>query len=142
MPYAIIGFHEKGEKFREELTPDRYRGILRSKETYMLAVDLEEKINLLIDNHHEFEVELLKLAEANRTWPKTEAMDAMQKRLLLDRRIVNLLSACRLYLDQSSHAMSSLFGAESTELAGRSLEANLPKPGPPLMRSCTSLICT
>jgi len=117
MPHAIIGFYENVEKFHEELAPDRYRNILGAKETYMLAVDLEEKINLLIDNHHEFEVELLKLAEANRTWPKTEAMDAMQKRLLLDRRIVNLLSACRLYLDQSSHAMSCLFGAESTELA-------------------------
>jgi len=104
MPHAIIGFYENVEKFHEELAPDRYRNILGAKETYMLAVDLEEKINLLIDNHHEFEVELLKLAEANRTWPKTEAMDAMQKRLLLDRRIVNLLSACRLYLDQSSHA--------------------------------------
>ena len=117
MPHAIIGFYENVEKFHEELAPDRYRNILGAKETYMLAVDLEEKINLLIDNHHEFEVELLKLAEANRTWPKTEAMDAMQKRLLLDRRIVNLLSACRLYLDQSSHAMSCLFGSESTELA-------------------------
>jgi len=115
MPHAIIGFYEKGEKFREELTPDRFQSILRAKETYMLAVDLEEKINLLIDNHHEFELELLKLAEAKRTWPKTEAMDAMEKRLLLDRRIVNLLSACRLYLDQSSHAMSYLFAAESKE---------------------------
>lgn len=115
MPHAIIGFYEKGEKFREELTPDRFQSILRAKETYMLAVDLEEKINLLIDNHHEFELELLKPAEAKRTWPKTEAMDAMQKRLLLDRRIVNLLSACRLYLDQSSHAMSYLLAAESKE---------------------------
>jgi hypothetical protein len=115
MPHAIIGFYEKGEKFREELTADLFQSILRAKETYMLAVDLEEKINLLIDNHHEFELELLKLAEAKRTWPKTEAMDAMQKRLLLDRRIVNLLSACRLYLDQSSHAMSYLFAAENKE---------------------------
>ena len=50
MPHAIIGFYENVEKFHEELAPDRYRNILGAKETYMLAVDLEEKINLLIDN--------------------------------------------------------------------------------------------
>jgi len=119
MRHAIIGFSDNGD-FREELTETSFDDICRARETCLLAVELEEKINLLIDNYYEWEVDLLKLAEAKRVWPEREHITAMQERLLLDRRIVNLLTACRLYLDHSSHALSHLFGKNSSELAAAS----------------------
>ena len=40
----------------------------------------------------------------------------MQERLALDRRLVNLLTSCRLYLDQTDHGISCPFGNPSSEL--------------------------
>jgi len=48
-------------------------------------------------------------------WRNHEYIDTMQRRLRLDRRLVNLLTACRLYLDQTDHVISSVFGSESKE---------------------------
>lgn len=115
MSYAIIGYCGTSE-FREELTATSFDEICRAKETSLLGLELEEKINLLLDNHYELEVELLSLAEANRIWPERQAVDAMRERMVLDRRIVNLLTACRLYLDHSCHTASFLFGKDSAGL--------------------------
>jgi hypothetical protein len=118
MPYAIIGLYETNEGFREELTRDRYRSIIAAKKTYILAVGLEEKIKLLLDNYEEFEAELLRLADDGKRIlsPETALMDRMQARIILNRRIVNVLTACRLYLDQSDHAISQLFDDRSDEV--------------------------
>jgi hypothetical protein len=114
MTYAIVGFGGDGP-FRDEITAEELAEIRLSKDTCLVAIELEEKLNLLLDNYYELEVELLKLAEAYRIWPDREHADAMQERLNLDRRIVNLLTSCRLYIDQSKHVASRLFGDESTE---------------------------
>jgi hypothetical protein len=114
MSYAIIGLYEDNERFREDLGSDRFESIVGAKKTYMLAVGLEENINLLIDNYDEFKAEMLKLADqARQGLHQMEMVARMRARLLLNRRIVNELTACRLYLDQSSHAISELFGPES-----------------------------
>jgi len=52
-------------------------------------------------------------------WGKAHNSDhsqSMLERLCLDRRLVNLLTACRLYLDQTDHGISILFGKNSSEL--------------------------
>ena len=84
----------------------------------MLAWDVEEKLSLVLDNFFEFEAELLKLAEEVVIWGGHEFIDTMQRRLLLDRRLINVLSACRLYLDQTDHVISNIFGNPSSELSG------------------------
>jgi hypothetical protein len=118
MSYAIIGLYETNERFHQELTLDRYRSIIAGKKAYMLAAGLEEKITLLLDNYDEFEAELLKLAEeAKRILSaKTKLIDRMRPRVLLNRRIVNVLTACRLYLDHSNHTISELFANKTGEL--------------------------
>ena len=85
---------------------------------YILAVGLEEKIKLLLDNYEEFEAELVRLADDGKRIlsPATALMDRMQARMILNRRIVNVLTACRLYLDQSEHAISELFDDRSDEV--------------------------
>ena len=85
----------------------------------MLAAGLEEKIKLVLDNHDEFDAGLLRLAdEAKRLLAReTELINRMRARVLMNRRIVNVLTACRLYLDQSSHTISELFGDKSNEVS-------------------------
>jgi len=114
MVHAIVGRSDSGE-FRDGISESRFQEIRSAKQTCLLAVELAEKINLLIDNYYELEVELLRLAEGQRIWPKREHVQAMQERLLLDRRIINLLTSCRLYLDHSLHTASSLFGEGAPE---------------------------
>ena len=85
----------------------------------MLAAGLEEKIKLVLDNHDEFDAGLLRLAdEAKRLLAReTELINRMRAQGLMNRRIVNVLTACRLYLDQSSHTISELFGDKSNEVS-------------------------
>jgi hypothetical protein len=99
-----------------ELDGRRFNEIKTAKATCVFALDIEEKFALLLDNFYEFEVELLKLAEAKVIWPDRDLAESMRERLSLDRRLVNLLTACRLYLDQTDHGISGLFGDSSTEL--------------------------
>lgn len=98
------------------LTADKFEEVRKAKEGYLFAWALEEKLALLIDNFYEFEVELLKLAEQAILWSERDFQEDMRQRLLLDRRLVNILTACRLYLDQSDHGISRFCGAASDEL--------------------------
>ena len=93
----------------------RYEQVKTAKSSCLFALEIEEKFALLLDNYYEFECELLRLAEASLIWPHRDHQHSMQERLTLDRRLVNLLTACRLYLDQTDHGLSSLFGHSSRE---------------------------
>jgi hypothetical protein len=116
MKYEVSGYAD--HKIVSMTIPEvRCQEVCAARRTCFFALEIEEKCALLIDNYYEFECELLKLAQASAIWPHLEHSDSMLKRLSLDRRIVNLLTACRLYLDQTEHAISSLFGDSSTELA-------------------------
>ena len=118
MKYTVYGYADKGVT-RASLTHERYAEIRRAKKACLFGLELEEKFALLIDNLAEFEIELLRLAEAYLLWGfRGDHAESMQSRLCLDRRLANLLTACRLYLDQSDHGISTLFGKGSPELAG------------------------
>ena len=93
----------------------RYEQVKTAKSSCLFALEIEEKFALFLDNYYEFECELLRLAEASLIWPARDHQHSMEERLTLDRRLVNLLTACRLYLDQTDHGLSSLFGKSSPE---------------------------
>lgn len=117
MKYTVFGYIDGGVA-RGTLTPKRYSEIRTAKKTCLFALELEEKFALLIDNLAEFECEILQLAEAYLLWGfRGEHAESMQARLCLDRRLANLLTACRLYLDQTDHGISAIFGNSSSELA-------------------------
>jgi hypothetical protein len=61
---------------------------------------------------------MLRLAQMRVVWRVGRYGDAMEDRRLVDRRIVNLLTASRLYLDHSAHALSGLFGDGGSEVQG------------------------
>jgi hypothetical protein len=89
-----------------------------------MGLQFEEKLNLLFENFVEWEGALLTLAQRFSIWPSPNHDDAMDSRLLLDRRLVNLLTACKLYLDQSDHTLSSLFGSGSKQADSINLKRN------------------
>lgn len=99
-----------------EISESDFDTVVSSKGTCLFALDLEEKFALVLENYFEFESELLSLAEKSRIWRNRDHSMAMAERLLLERRLVNLLTACRLYLDQTDHEFSAHFGKISAEL--------------------------
>jgi len=115
MTYQVCGWHE-AHRYVENIDQRRYLEVKHAREVCLTAIDLEEKINLLLDNYSEFEIELLKLAQWAIVHRVRDHHESMLQRLLIDRRIVNLLTACRLYLDQSEHRISQLFGNSSEQL--------------------------
>jgi hypothetical protein len=94
----------------------RYDYIEKSKATCLLVIGFEERFQLVIDNFFEWEAELLSLAQRRLIWRSIDRPVAMQRRLLLDRRLANFLTVCRLYLDQTDHGVSQCFGKGSAEL--------------------------
>lgn len=118
MKYTVYGKKDGGIA-RGTLTRERYSEVKHAKKTCLFALELEEKFALLIDNLAEFECELLQQAEGYLLWGfPEEHVKSMQSRLCLDRRLANLLTACRLYLDQTDHGISALFGRTSDQFEG------------------------
>jgi len=116
MQYEVSGYVQGGGSASLQITEQRFKEVRDAKDACLSALEVEEKLALLLDNFFEFEVELLKLAEQFLLWRDTTHRGMMQDRLLLDRRLVNLLTACRLYLDQVDHVVSGIFGSPSAEL--------------------------
>src|SRR5437899_1009166 len=99
-----------------EIEKADYEAVKRAKYVCVVALGFEEKLSLLLGNFFEVEKELLILAEASLIWTERNLAESMEERLTLDRRIVNFLTASRLYLDQTEHSVSGLFGNPSKEL--------------------------
>jgi hypothetical protein len=116
MNYRVTGY--LGAEFANiELTAKRFAEIKLARRDCLFAMELEEKLTLLASNYIELEVELLRQAQESVIWRYRSHNESMLRRLSLDRHLVNFLTACRLYLDQTDHGISALFGNPSSELA-------------------------
>lgn len=116
MRYEVSGL-SRSDWTSAAIDRSRYEEVRDAKKVCLFGVDLEEKLTLLLDNYAEYEVELLRLAEWSLIWPSREFTESMRERMLIDRRLVNFLTACRLYLDQTDNAICELFGKASPEHA-------------------------
>jgi len=117
MKYQAYGY--AGAKIATQgIDRETFERVKEARATCLFALEIEETFALLFDNFAEFEVELLRLAEFSLLWlgRARDHTESMQERLLLDRRLVNLLTSCRLYLDQTDDGISTLFGNPSGEL--------------------------
>ena len=76
---------------------------------------IEEKLDLVMENFQEHEVELLTIASRAMVFNDDDYFSFSRERNTVSRRIVNLLSACGLYLDQIVHHMHSIYGANSDQ---------------------------
>lgn len=91
-----------------EITKQDYIKIETAKKNLLEILYIEEKFDMLIDNYLEVELDLLKytaqyMVRVNKT--HTQLHRGLNQ---ISRRIVNLLSTGRLYLDQSIHNLSNI----------------------------------
>lgn len=78
------------------------------------ALIIEEKFDLLMENYFEFEDEILSTSLRYIIFSDDILEMPHQARLAIARRLANLMTTCRLYIDQSTHHLRRLFGPNSS----------------------------
>lgn len=92
------------------ISEQEYAQIRKARENLLEALYLEEKFDVVVDNYLEFETDLLDSA-ASLMVRGVRSYTALQaERNRVNRRIINLVSAGRLYLDHSAHHLNNIFG--------------------------------
>lgn len=89
------------EKYPEiDLEKSQYDSIKRAREVLSNGLAMEEKYEILISNYLEFEKEIFEHAAQLMVRSPYDYEDFFQVRMSFNRRLVNLLTAARLYVDQ------------------------------------------
>ena len=112
MNYYMIGYSSSGS-VRTKIAADEYNKIIHARNEFLEFLFLEEKFDLLMENYYEYEKEILRASLRYLVFPQDIHNLLQDARLAITRRLVNLLSTCRLYLDQSSHHISAALGENS-----------------------------
>jgi hypothetical protein len=122
MDYGLARLVLGASKF-VSMTEEEYFDIRRRREILLEALFIEEKFDLVVDNYLEFETDLLdsvarEMVRGVQSWTAFQA-----ERNQMNRRIVNLLSACRLYLDHTRHHLGNI-DSNNGEIA-KTIEAKI-----------------
>lgn len=89
-----------------ELTATEYTTLVDATDGIRLATDVEEKLDLLLENYLEYERELLQLALQSSLFTAIDEHREFTEAQLVNRRVINLLSSARMYIDQVKHCVS------------------------------------
>jgi hypothetical protein len=99
-----------------EISHEHFETLKSKKEFLIEALFVEEKFNLVLENYSEFELELLDNSVRNMLFQNLEWSSAINNLQSINRRIINLLTTCRLYMDQVFHNIHTMYGSESAQL--------------------------
>jgi hypothetical protein len=110
MPYALIG-----AGFERQISQAEFLAIQTAKQDVIFATVGEETLIIVTQNFNEFELELLQGAQMRIESGLGDYAESMDLRLAIDRRLLNVLTASRLYLDQTNYLLCELFGSDSEE---------------------------
>ena len=83
-----------------EITKDEYARLESAHHILSCALAIEEKYEILIANYLDFEKEMLNLTAEDMVRSDKDHSNMFEVRLRLNARLVNLLTAARLYVDQ------------------------------------------
>jgi hypothetical protein len=95
-----------------EIAEDEYRAIAAAKDGLITFIGIEQKFDLVMENYAEYERELLSLAVHQVVFRDVSYSSFQRETLAVVRRLSNLLSSCRLYIDQIKHDISEAFGSD------------------------------
>src|SRR6266496_357631 len=100
-----------------EIDEAEYARIKGARKNLFEALFLEEKLDLVTANFYEYETDLLSIASQMMIFNDDDHFSMSRKRNLVSRRIVNLLTAGRMYLDQSIQHIANIYGKDSETLS-------------------------
>ena len=88
---------------------DGYNDLKRAKAIQILALAVEQKFDLVIENHADLERSLLELALRWSIYGYRESAEVGQ---LINRRIANSLTMSRVYVDHTGHELAQVYGRD------------------------------
>jgi hypothetical protein len=97
-----------------ELGEDRFKKIVEAKRALVIAAGIEEKFDILLGNYADFERELLSLALDDMLYAKSSYQDFHAERVTVTRRLVNLLSAASLFIEQIKKDLGAIYPRDSS----------------------------
>ncbi|MDG1751649.1 MAG: hypothetical protein P8I03_08315 [Thalassotalea sp.] len=90
-----------GKRVEIDIDDVKFCELYEAKETLSAAFSLEEKYELLLMNFLELEKEVLSNSAEYSLFDQREYSDFFDIRLKINRRVVNFLTSCRLYVDHA-----------------------------------------
>ena len=99
------------------ISQEEYEICKKARECLLECLHIEEKINVVIENYREFEMMLLDYTMRSAIYNEVSWSLLNEERNNINRRLANLLTACRLYLDHLIHHLNIIFGQDSEHVA-------------------------
>jgi hypothetical protein len=108
MKYGL-DLYRMGSTVFTSLSKEEYRILVCAADGLLLTLLIEEQLDLVIGNYLEFEDDLLSMAARwmVSVWPEYEYMQR-ERNLIVNRRFLNLVNACRGYLDHARHHVNKM----------------------------------
>lgn len=91
----------------------RYDQISKSRFDLTDFTAIEEKFDIALENHYEFEKEINSIASRDMMFSEITEIYLWRTGNLLNRRVANVLASCRAYLDHTAHHLSNIYGKTS-----------------------------
>lgn len=91
-----------------EITSDDFHAILDAREVLSSALTIEEKYLVLLSNYEELERELVSQSVSATIRPPQKYVDFHSTTGIFNTRMVNVLTACRLYIDHLCHHIKDI----------------------------------
>ncbi len=111
MKYGITNVVSSLERFID-ISPDEFERLKQAKADCLKALRVEEKFDLVVEDYAEFEETLLHLTMRHMLFRHVDWSLLVDDVQTINRRLVNMLSACRLYIDQVKHEVSEKSGVQ------------------------------
>ena len=92
-----------------EISQADYEQIKNAKQNLVEILNIEEKFNFIIENYREFEQELLNINLNNVLFSYIDWSSSINTVHTLNRKLINLLTTCKLYIDQVQHDLNRIF---------------------------------
>jgi hypothetical protein len=107
MPFYLTLF-VSGQNPRIELSCDEYEGICTAQRGVKGILLIEESFNMLLGNYADFEKTMLEISLEHSIFSTSEYRVFTDHYYEVNRRVLNLLAAGRLYLDHVPHYLTDL----------------------------------
>ncbi|HDH98127.1 MAG TPA: hypothetical protein ENF70_03215 [Deltaproteobacteria bacterium] len=108
----LYGFFSSGQD-TIKVEKDKYEDLLLSRGIFLETLFLEEKFDILMENYYDLEKEILTSSLRYLIFYGNLQNQMHDSRLSITRSLINLLTTCRLFLDQSNHHINLIAGAKS-----------------------------
>lgn len=99
-----------GQENLTEITNEQFNNIKSAKENLVKMLYIEEKFNFIVENFLDLEHDLLKVT-LNKVYFQSYTLDwslSVSEIHLINRRLINLLTTTKLYLDQITHDINMI----------------------------------